>query len=98
MEIPDKFRSRNLCNPTDMSKLRASDFILLDKMPTDEGDNPYCYAPTYLTLKGEKLIVDTGGSPAKPRDSDHAVHRVSTRDQRRLNHVLDVLRQWRPQS
>jgi hypothetical protein len=98
MEIPDKFRARNLCNPVDLAKLRASDFILLDKEPASDEDNPYCYAPTYLTLQGGELIVSTSDNPAKVGDPDHAVHAVPVRDRQHLKHLLDALRRWRPQS
>ncbi|WP_233834737.1 hypothetical protein [Paraburkholderia sp. ZP32-5] len=96
MEIPDKFRSRSLCSPIDMSMLRAGDFVLLDKRPADEGENPYCYAPVYLMLKGGKLVVSINGGSARRSDPDHAVHSVSARDKQLLNRLLDVLRQWHP--
>ncbi|MGF6413153.1 hypothetical protein [Paraburkholderia sp. MM5482-R1] len=80
-----------------MPKLKASDFVLLDKKPANEGDNPYCYDPTYLTLKGGKLVIDTSKSLVKQNDSDHTVHPVSARDRTRLKQLSDALRQWRPQ-
>ena len=98
MDIPDRFRSHSLCSPIDMSMLRAGDFVLLDKKPADEGENPYCYAPVYLMLKGRKLVVSINGSSARRSDQDHAVHSVSARDRQLLNRLLDVLRQWHPQS
>ncbi|CAG4895288.1 hypothetical protein [Paraburkholderia gardini] len=96
-KIPDKFSSRNLCHPIDMIKLKASDFLLHDKRPTDADDDPYCYDVTYLKLGDAKLVIDTSRGPVMRSDSQHAVHAVSTRDRERLTHLLDVLRQWHPQ-
>lgn len=97
MRIPDKFSSRSLCHPIDMPKLDASDFALLDKRPSDQDDDPYCYDTTYLTVEGAKLVVETSLGPVKSNDSEHAVHPVSTRDRERLIRLLDTLRQWNPQ-
>lgn len=98
MEIPDKFHSRSLCDPIDMAKLKASDFVLLDKKPSNESDDPYCFAPTYLTLENGKLVINTSNGLVKRGDPDHAVLPVSARDREHLNHLLDALRQWHPQS
>ncbi|TDN57718.1 type VI secretion system ImpC/EvpB family protein [Paraburkholderia sp. BL10I2N1] len=55
------------------------------------------YDPTYLTLKGGKLVIDTSKGIVKQNDSDHTVHPVSARDRMRLKQLSDALRQWRPQ-
>lgn len=96
MQIPDKFRPRNLCDPIDMSKLKISDFVLLDKKPTNDDENPYCYAPTYLTIKSGYLAIDTNYGPVKSSDTDHAVHMVPARDRERLGHLLEAVREWHP--
>ncbi len=96
VEIPDQFRARNLCDPIDVNKLESSDFVLLDKRPTDKDDNPYCYAPTYLTLKSGKLAIEISVDGVTRHDPDHAVHSVSTRDRKNLNSLLSTLRQWQP--
>jgi hypothetical protein len=97
MRIPDKFSSRSLCHSINIPKLKASDFVLLDKRPTNESEEPYCYAPIYLTIVSKKLFIDNSSGPAKPREYDHAVRAVAERDQKQLNHILDALRKWRPQ-
>ena len=94
LKISDKFSSRSLCEPIDMAKLRASDFLLLDKRPTDSDEGPYCYDATYLKVGDGKLTIATSRGPVMHGDSGHAVHHVSMLDRKRLAQVLDTLRQW----
>ncbi|WP_432258829.1 hypothetical protein [Cupriavidus sp. TMH.W2] len=95
MTIPDKFASRALCSPIDIPKLMASDFVLLDKRPTDDDEGPYCYEPTYLTIKMGKLVIRTNRRTDKCSDSDHVAHEVPARDRVRLIHLLDAARNCR---
>lgn len=97
MQIPDKFTSRSLCDSIDTSKLEAIDFVLLDKKPTNDDENPYCYDPTYLTIKSGHLVIDTNNGPVKSSDSDHAVHKVSARYRERLGHLLEAVREGHPE-
>ncbi|KAB0640113.1 hypothetical protein [Burkholderia stagnalis] len=92
IEIKDKFQLRTLCESVEIKRMKESDFVLLDKRPMDEG--AYCYAPVYLTLRFDKLIVETNDGPFKNDDVDHAVHEVSIQEKRRLKYLLDAIRNW----
>ncbi|RDK01852.1 hypothetical protein DLM46_15945 [Paraburkholderia lacunae] len=94
LKVPDKFSSRGLCEPIDVTKLKTSDFLLLDKRPTDSNEDPYCYDPTYLEVGGGKLTIATSRGPATRSDLEHVVNSVSALDRKRLMRVLDTLRQW----
>ena len=94
MKIQDKFQSRELCNSVDLLKIEASDFVLLDKKPTNDAESPYCYDPVYLVLQGGRLTIGNNSGPFKDNDADHAVHEVLSRDEARLRHLLDVARRW----
>lgn len=97
LNISDKFVLRRLCHPTDIIKLKESDFLLLDKKPADLEDAPYCYDITYLKLRERKLVIETSRGMVAPSDLQHAVQSVSTADRERLTHLLDVVRLWHPQ-
>jgi len=90
--IPDKFRSHGLCGPVDSLKLRLSDFVLLEKRPANNDDNPYCYDVNYLIFRDGRFAVEINGVLPKPGDTGHAVHAVSSQDRLRLNHLLDAAR------
>lgn len=77
-----------------MPKLDASEFVLLDKKPTDSDEDPYCYDPTYSEVGGGKLTIVTSRALVSRGDLEHAVNPVSALDRKRLTHVLDTLRQW----
>lgn len=98
LKIPDKFQSRDLCRPVDVLRVRVSDFILLDKKPTGPAENPYCYDPVYLSVRGGRLTVGTNDGPFKSGDADHSVHSVLTRERAHLNHLLASVRRWHPES
>jgi hypothetical protein len=94
LKIQDKFSSRSLCEPIDMTKLKASDFLLLDKRPTESDEDSYCYDPTYLQVGGGKLTIATSRGAGTRGNVEHAVKPVSALDRKRLMQVLDTLRQW----
>ncbi len=94
LKIPDKFSSRDLCGPIDMTRLKTSDFLLLDKSPTDSDEDSYCYDPTYLEVGGGKLTIAASRGPVTRGDLDHAMSSVSASDRKRLAQVVDLLRQW----
>ncbi|MGF6964857.1 hypothetical protein OKW43_001862 [Paraburkholderia sp. WC7.3g] len=97
MKIEDKFQSRGLCSAAEILRVKASNFVLLDKKSTNNSENPYCYDPIYLTLQGGRLTIGTNNGPFKIGDTDHAVHAVLNRDKARLSHLLDTVRRWHPE-
>lgn len=97
LKIPEKFRSRGLCGAIEMTKLKTSDFLLLDKRPSDSDEGSYCYDPTYLQVGDGKLTISPSRGAVTRGDFEHAVNPVSALDRKSLNHVLDTLRQWQLQ-
>ncbi|CAN0623438.1 conserved exported protein of unknown function [Burkholderia multivorans] len=94
LKIQEKFGSLSLCRPAKISKLRVSYFVLLDKKPTNNEEDPYCYEPVYLMFRGGRLNIETNDGHFKHSDTDHVVHAVSDRDRARLRHLLDTVRKW----
>ena len=91
LKIQDRFQSRILCNPAELSKVKASDFVLLDKKPMDNNENYYCYDPVYLSILDNRLKIENGSGFFNSRDVEHAIHKVSLEDKDSLLYLLKSL-------
>jgi hypothetical protein len=91
IRIPDSFQARPLCHPAIDEKLRTSDFVLLDKRPSDDEQNPYCYEPTYLTISGGQFHILTSEGTLHRSDADHQMYKASASEKMGLQTLLKSL-------
>ncbi|MEK6348859.1 MAG: hypothetical protein V4764_15355 [Burkholderia sp.] len=92
VKIQDKFHSRSLCGPVDTAMLKASDFLILEKLQTNNDDRPYCYSPIYLSFQGHRLDVRNRHGRFRADDEDHAVQAVSDHDKACLDALVNAVR------
>ena len=89
--IPDSFQARHLCHASIVAKLKASDFVLLEKRPSDDEKNPYCYEPTYLTVSAGRLIVQTNEGTLPKGSTDYQARTAFAKEKAGLKLLLRSL-------
>jgi hypothetical protein len=90
-KIPDSFQARPLCHVPIVAKLTASDFVLLDKSPSDDEKNPYCYEPTYLTVSAGRPLVQMNEGALPKGGADYQVRTASANEKAGLTLLLRSL-------
>lgn len=94
--VPDKFASRSLCQPINKQKLRASDFVILAKMPSSEVGGNYCYEVIYLSIVRGRLSISRSAKGGNNESISFASKPISTEERVILIPLLDAIRRWNP--
>lgn len=79
------------CTPVDPGKVKASNFVLMNRLPA-VGKNAYCYAPTYLSLHDGEWTIETAEGPVQAGDSDYFGPSISPAARKDIQAMLREVR------
>lgn len=69
--VPDIMASHSMCKPADRKMVSQSAFILLDKKPSNEEKDPYCYDTIYVVDEGGVINFFENNKSIKKNDHSY---------------------------
>jgi hypothetical protein len=68
--VPDVISPHGMCEPAIKSKLSDSDYLILDKVPSNKKD-PYCYNAIYVKTSSDDVSISKNSGGMAKSDSDY---------------------------